>query len=59
VAIWVKGPPEAVARSILKPLSLLELSFHVSLICEAFTFSAARPLGAAGAEEVPLIKFMK
>ncbi len=59
MAIWVNGPPEAVARSILKPLSMPELSVQLSLIREASTVVAARLLGAEGVEDVPLIRFMK
>jgi hypothetical protein len=38
----------SVERSILKPVSLLELSSHVRSICEVDEALAANPEGAAG-----------
>ena len=35
-------------RSILKPVSMLELSVQVRSICELEEATAARPLGSAG-----------
>jgi hypothetical protein len=48
VAIWLQGPLEEVARSILKPDSLLELSFQLRLIWLEEIADAERPLGAVG-----------
>src|SRR5260370_640788 len=46
VRFWVKAG--SVARSILKPVSLLELSLQVRLACGPCAAVPARPVGAAG-----------
>ena len=48
VAIWVQGPADAVARSTLKPVSLLELSVHVRLIWLPETAVAVSEEGGEG-----------
>ena len=48
-AIWANMPPAPVLRSILKPDSLLELSFQARLTWVADAGVAVRPDGAAGA----------
>ena len=45
----VKGPAIPLARSILNPVSLAELSFHERLIWLAEAAARSRPLGASGA----------
>jgi hypothetical protein len=40
-------------RSILKPVSLFELSVHVRLILSSATAMATRLLGAVGVEDEP------
>src|SRR5262245_24047145 len=49
VAICVQEVP-SVERSILKPSSSDELSFHVRLICVFEIAVAVKPLGTAGVE---------
>jgi hypothetical protein len=59
VSIWVQGPPEEAARSILNPFSFLELSCQVRLIWLVETAVAVRLLGAltpARTSEEPRIR---
>ena len=53
VAIWVHVPPEVGVLSILKPYSVVELSFQVKSISLEETAVAARFDGAAGATGLP------
>src|SRR5437660_14365 len=53
VAICVQVPVAAGARWILKPCSLLELSFQVRFIWLEETAAAVGLLGAAGAVSLP------
>ncbi len=48
VAIWVQGPVDPDERSILKRLSLKELSFQEMLIWVAEKGAAKRPDGVTG-----------
>src|SRR5690348_12973804 len=53
------GPVAAAARSSLKPVSLLELSVHVSLIWVVLRGEALRLVGVAGAPETRAMKWFQ
>jgi predicted alpha/beta-hydrolase family hydrolase len=53
VAICVHGPADEPARSILNPVSLLELSDQVRLIWLEDTALATKLLGALGGVDAP------